>query len=269
MEDELHHERHRSELAIDAANRAARDKAGEETAAQKASVQLLRRGLAGVAAELKALRQRHLECRKEAEELPNRAHRMFKEFKTETFSAIRGYSEAGDLLRTRYLAEMKARKSLHDQLVRFKGNIRVFARIKPLLGVDRVVGADESSGTGAGSTSNTSRSASSSSSSVSVDVLDDRLVHVVSPATNRATTFELDRVFGPQTTQTEVFSEVAPLVESLVDGFDVCIFAYGQTGSGKTHTMEGPPEDPGINQRALGMLFARTEEKRAAGWKYR
>ena len=59
------------------------------------------------------------------------------------------------------------------------------------------------------------------------------------------------------------------LVDSVLSGFNGTIFAYGQTGSGKTHTMEGPPEDPGINQRALGMLFAKTEEKRAAGWKYR
>jgi kinesin family protein C2/C3 len=40
-------------------------------------------------------------------------------------------------------------------------------------------------------------------------------------------------------------------VRSCADGYNVCIFAYGQTGSGKTHTMEGPPDNPGINSRAL------------------
>jgi kinesin family protein C2/C3 len=42
-----------------------------------------------------------------------------------------------------------------------------------------------------------------------------------------------------------VFEEVAPLVQSCADGYNVCIFAYGQTGSGKTHTMLGPADNPG------------------------
>ena len=37
----------------------------------------------------------------------------------------------------------------------------------------------------------------------------------------------------------QVFDETQPLVVSVLDGYNVCIFAYGQTGSGKTHTMQG------------------------------
>lgn len=67
--------------------------------------------------------------------------------------------------------------------------------------------------------------------------------------------FNFDRVFGPESTQTEVFLEVSELVKSALDGFNVCIFAYGQTGAGKTHTMTGTTDDPGIIPQAVNMIF--------------
>jgi kinesin family protein C2/C3 len=42
-----------------------------------------------------------------------------------------------------------------------------------------------------------------------------------------------------------------------LDGYNVCIFAYGQTGTGKTFTMEGSPENRGVNYRTLDELFSR------------
>lgn len=35
----------------------------------------------------------------------------------------------------------------------------------------------------------------------------------------------------------QIYIDTQPLIRSVLDGFNVCIFAYGQTGSGKTYTM--------------------------------
>ena len=54
----------------------------------------------------------------------------------------------------------------------------------------------------------------------------------------------------------QVFEEVKYLVQSSIDGFNVCIFAYGQTGSGKTFTIYGNNDNPGIQPRACDELFS-------------
>lgn len=71
--------------------------------------------------------------------------------------------------------------------------------------------------------------------------------------------FHFDGVFGPTSTQTDVYREVAlPIVAYARLGYNGSILMYGQTGSGKTHTMrgDGTPDGAGIAQRCAAALFA-------------
>ena len=37
----------------------------------------------------------------------------------------------------------------------------------------------------------------------------------------------VDGVFSPESTQSDVFEEIKPFIQSSIDGDNVCIFAYG------------------------------------------
>ena len=61
--------------------------------------------------------------------------------------------------------------------------------------------------------------------------------------------------YDQQSKQKDLYEETfAPLVNSVLEGFNGTIFAYGQTGSGKTHTMGG--EFKGKNQDCSNGIYA-------------
>eukprot|EP00736_Rhodelphis_marinus_P014317 Rmarinus@m.20946 len=142
---------------------------------------------------------------------------------------------------SKYAKEIKEKKKLFNMVQELRGNIRVYCRIRPFPPGSAEEYAPEPSGDG------------------------DVEICTAPKGTGKPVvkkTFSFDKVFGPDTTQESVFEDTKPLITSVVDGYNVCIFAYGQTGSGKTYTMEGPESNPGVNTRSLQELFKIVEERR-------
>lgn len=137
----------------------------------------------------------------------------------------------------KYHAALAENRKLFNEIQELKGNIRVLCRIRPFQ-----PGEDEKSS--------------------SVEYIGENGELVLSNPTKPkegSKNFTFNKVFGPTTTQDMVFKDIQPLIRSVLDGYNVCIFAYGQTGSGKTYTMMGPEKatekEWGVNYRALNDLF--------------
>ncbi|XP_069137705.1 uncharacterized protein [Argopecten irradians] len=66
-------------------------------------------------------------------------------------------------------------------------------------------------------------------------------------------------------TQEEIFKDTEDLIQSAVDGFNVCIFATGTSRSGKSFTLLGDPagEFEGIVPRACNRIFELEEKLRS------
>ncbi|ERN14562.1 hypothetical protein AMTR_s00038p00117280 [Amborella trichopoda] len=184
--------------------------------------------------ELKALCQR---ARKEFEALQNQWQTDLRQLGNQ----VRDLSSAA----VGYHRVLKENRNLYNELQDLKGNIRVFCRIRPSI---RVGNPTQST----------------------IDSIgDDGSLIIVNPLKlqkDSKRTFQFNKVFSPIATQEEVFMNTQPLIRSVMDGYNVCIFAYGQTGSGKTHTMcgrsGGSDTDLGVNYRALNDLFEISRSRR-------
>ncbi|KAL2480667.1 P-loop nucleoside triphosphate hydrolase superfamily protein with CH (Calponin-like proteiny) domain [Abeliophyllum distichum] len=142
-----------------------------------------------------------------------------------------------------YHKVVEENRNLYNMVQDLKGNIRVYCRIRPIFNAEAKNVIDHIGDDG---------------SLVVVDPL--------KPQKDKRKIFQFNHVFGPTATQYDVFRETRPLVRSVMDGYNVCIFAYGQTGSGKTHTMCGPAgglaNELGINYLAVNDLFQLSDERK-------
>ncbi|CAI0396388.1 unnamed protein product [Linum tenue] len=130
-----------------------------------------------------------------------------------------------------YKEEQVLRKRYFNMIEDMKGKIRVYCRLRPL-NEKEIAGRE--------------RQIVSSTDEFTVE-------HPWKD--DKAKQHLYDRVFDGSASQEDIFEDTRYLVQSAVDGYNVCIFAYGQTGSGKTFTIYGSDGNPGLTLRATAEIF--------------
>lgn len=143
------------------------------------------------------------------------------------------------VLTENFNSERVLRKKYYNMVEDMKGKIRVYCRARPL--------------------------SSSELERKNYSVLKSPDEYTIQVDTARGMKeFQFDQVFMEDSTQEKIFEDTHNLIQSAVDGYNVCIFAYGQTGSGKTFTMIGDREQkfPGIAPRAFQGIFELIQEQK-------
>jgi len=211
-----------------------RDSERRAESAARALIESSVRVLAGQLETVKTeYRQLHALAVKSREDTLPMLGGMSQQLAMSIASVSAGIQSELDSTMVKFKKEVTERKRLHNELLDMRGAIRVFCRVRPMSTKDLSAGRKSC-----------------------ITVPDETNVVV---GTEKF--FSFDQVFGPESSQEQVFNETQPLIVSVLDGYNVCIFAYGQTGSGKTHTMEGSRGNPGVNLRTLESLFEIAAER--------
>jgi len=173
--------------------------------------------------ELKTLRRALGEAESRTEQLQELAqvsgeaevlrHRLLEADKDREIGAEKYRQQVAELEKAVLEGEIQRRK-MHNVIQELRGNVRVYARVRPFLPSDRVDDSAEHC--------------------VSVSPHDDSLTIVKKDGSDgkalESHGFTFDRCFPPSAGQETVFTEVSEFVQSALDGYNVCLFSYGQTG---------------------------------------
>lgn len=173
----------------------------------------------------------------------------FERANQQMMDALAETNEAKDKLRK----EETLRRKLHNQVQELKGNIRVFCRVRPSLETEPVTEVADI------------QYPDQSEESKEISFLGPEEKSSLGTVSRKNSSFSFDRVFSPSTENAEVFDEISQLVQSALDGYNVCIFCYGQTGSGKTHTMSSLD---GMIPRAVHQIYETAQGLEDKGWRY-
>eukprot|EP00798_Chlamydomonas_sp_ICE-L_P023238 gene23238-30462_t len=137
-----------------------------------------------------------------------------------------------DEVEKQYKDEQVTRKKYFNQMQDMRGKIRVFCRVRPMLKFELDRGQQ-----------------------FGLNLPDELTITHPWKEEKKHREYNFDTVFNPGCNQDQVFEDTKHLVQSAIDGYNVCLFAYGQTGSGKTFTIYGSEKDPGLTPRGVNELF--------------
>lgn len=147
--------------------------------------------------------------------------------------------------------EETLRRKLHNQVLELKGNIRVFCRVRPTLEAESEPAKIDFPG--------------QDDEGKDIKLYSQEKATLSGAETVKEHPYTFDKVFNPTADNNLIFEEISQLVQSALDGYNVCIFAYGQTGSGKTFTMTSKD---GMIPQAVEQIFRTSAQLTEKGWTY-
>lgn len=160
--------------------------------------------------------------------------------------------KSAEVSKQKLIKEESLRRILFNQVQELKGNIRVMCRVRPVFNGEESQAAKL-------------KYPDTDKESKELELLGKVEKSSLGNVTRKTHAFSFDRVFGPESNNQEVFEEISQLVQSALDGYNVCIFCYGQTGAGKTHTMSSAD---GMIPRATHQIYETATNLQDKGWTY-
>ena len=143
--------------------------------------------------------------------------------------------ERNSYMKDKLQKEVLLRRKIHNRYMYIRGNLRVMCRIRPFLPSEII----------------------NKKSQMETFYISNDTISIKEINKNTLKTFEFDYIFDHKSSQNEVYEEATLLIQSMLQGNNVCIIAYGQTCTGKTYTIQGPDlhNNAGIAIKAAKEIF--------------
>ncbi|KAI0128199.1 P-loop containing nucleoside triphosphate hydrolase protein [Hypoxylon sp. NC0597] len=172
------------------------------------------------------------------------AEQQQKNFELELLKVTRISDEEIQRLTARLRKEEDRRRALFTQVQKLRGAFRVMCRIRPMSSGE-VLKYKLDNGELHGHPAK-------------LTIIEDTTKSSRESKVTNWSTYQFERVFTPEESNADVFSEISEFVQSVVDGKNACVFCYGQSGTGKTYTMSNREDvenrEEGIDYKSDGII---------------